>query len=394
LITKGEGVTRLAIVVSHPIQYYVPLYRSLSRRDGVALKVFFTWHAGASAQHDPGFGKEYRWDIPLTEGYDYELVANTARRPGSDRFFGIRTPRLVERIMSWNPDAVHVTGYAYASHLSVMRALQGRGVPLIFRGDSHLLDSETPWRAILKKRFLRHVYGWTDACLYVGEKNHDYYREMGVPAEKLFYCPHSIEVSRFSEPDNELEEKAAKWRGELGLQPSTKVLLYAGKFEARKQPIELMKAIERLESSNILLVMVGDGELGEKVRGLAASNVARFRVLPFQNQTKMPLVYRLADVVVLPSARGETWGLCLNEAMACGRRVLASDKVGGAIDLIQCGKDGAIFASGDWNDFREKVMMLCDSPIDKNHLWERAQQFDIPATEQHLRDALRKIVGS
>jgi glycosyltransferase involved in cell wall biosynthesis len=387
-------VTRLAIVVSHPIQYYVPLYRSLSRRDDVVVKVFFTWHAGASAQHDPGFGKEYRWDIPLTDGYDYELVANTARRPGSDRFFGIRTPRLIERIMSWKPDAVHVTGYAYVSHLSVMRALHSRSVPVIFRGDSHLLDSETPWRAFLKRVFLRHIYGWTDACLYVGKNNYEYCRAMSVPVEKLFYCPHSIEVSRFSEPNEELEEKAAKWRGELGIKPSNKVLLYAGKFEERKQPIELMKAMERLESSNILLVMVGDGEIGEEVRGLAASNVARFLVLPFQNQSKMPLVYRLADVVLLPSAYRETWGLCLNEAMACGRRVLASDKVGGAVDLIQSVKDGAIFASGDWNDFGEKAMMLCGSPVDTKHLRQQARQFDIPATEEHLLNALKEILGS
>ncbi len=43
--------------------------------------------------------------------------------------------------------------------------------------------------------------------------------------------------------------------------------------------------------------------------------------LDFQNQQKMPLVYRLCDIFVLPSmGPGETWGLAVNEAMACKRR--------------------------------------------------------------------------
>jgi hypothetical protein len=36
---------RLAIIVSRPIQYYVPLYQRLARRNDLAIKVFFTWHA-------------------------------------------------------------------------------------------------------------------------------------------------------------------------------------------------------------------------------------------------------------------------------------------------------------------------------------------------------------
>ena len=57
---------RLAIVVSHPIQYCVPLYRSLTKRDDLEIKVFFTWHAATGVELDPGFEREFRWDIPLT----------------------------------------------------------------------------------------------------------------------------------------------------------------------------------------------------------------------------------------------------------------------------------------------------------------------------------------
>src|SRR5690242_20896020 len=91
------GEFRLAIIVSHPIQYYVPLYRRLVARTDLKAKVFFTWHTAEHAQHDPGFGREITWDIPLTEGYDFELVENTATKPGSDHFWGIRNRTLVRR---------------------------------------------------------------------------------------------------------------------------------------------------------------------------------------------------------------------------------------------------------------------------------------------------------
>ena len=49
----------------------------------------------------------------------------------------------------------------------------------------------------------------------------------------------------------------------------------------------------------------------------------------------MPIVYRLADLFVLPSlGPGETWGLAINEALACGTPVAASIYWGGSIDLI------------------------------------------------------------
>jgi glycosyltransferase involved in cell wall biosynthesis len=55
----------------------------------------------------------------------------------------------------------------------------------------------------------------------------------------------------------------------------------------------------------------------------------------------MPVAYRLADVFVLSSqGPSETWGLAINEAMACGRLVVASSKCGGATDLIDNGGNG------------------------------------------------------
>jgi glycosyltransferase involved in cell wall biosynthesis len=58
----------------------------------------------------------------------------------------------------------------------------------------------------------------------------------------------------------------------------------------------------------------------------------------------MPVVYRLADVFVLPSkGPGETWGLSVNEAMACAKPVIVSDKCGCAADLVH--ENGFVFSA-------------------------------------------------
>ncbi len=393
-VSAQRPIRRLAFVVSHPIQYYAPLHRRLAAQPDLAVKVFFTWHGGKQAVHDPGFGQRVAWDIPLTEGYEHETVPNTARDPGTHHFWGLRNPELAARLLAWQPDAVHVTGYAYASHLRIMRWLPRHGIPVLFRGDSHLLDGRSGWRWWLARTILRRVYSWPAAFLHVGQANRAYYRACGVPDARLFPCPHSIEVDRFAQPHEVLEAQARAWRQELGLAATTRVLLFVGKFEPKKCPLELMDACATWPAGDWRLLLVGDGELGDGVRRRAAAQPERFQVLPFQNQSRMPLVYRLGDVFVLPSAYQETWGLAVNEALACGRPALVSDRVGCAADVIQPGRNGAVFPTGDftalraaWEQFRDRP------PIAAAELQASARQFDIAITAETLTAALRQLTA-
>jgi hypothetical protein len=48
----------------------------LAQRDDLIIKVFYTWHVGHAAVEDRGFKTPVAWDIPLTEGYEFELIQN------------------------------------------------------------------------------------------------------------------------------------------------------------------------------------------------------------------------------------------------------------------------------------------------------------------------------
>ncbi|MCC6212372.1 MAG: glycosyltransferase [Burkholderiales bacterium] len=362
----------------------------------MALKVFFTWHGGTDEVVDYGFRRAFKWDIPLTEGYESEVVRNVSADPGTHRFTGLRNPALVDAVLSWQPDVVHLTGYAWLSHLRALRAFHRRGLPVVFRGDSHLLDASTGHaRGWLKRRVLRTVYRWPAAFLCVGAANRAYYSAMGVGPDRLYACPHSIDVARFAADAPAREAEAREWRRELGIAQGTRVLLFAGKFEPRKRPLELMRAFLAAELPESVLVMVGDGELGDEVKRIAGGAPERLHVLPFQNQSRMPVVYRLGDLFVLPSAYAETWGLAVNEAMACGRAAVVSSRVGCSVDMVDA-SCGAEFPADDWPSLTAIVSRLVRDPERLRRMGleaaRRAAKFDIEATATTTLNCVRDVL--
>lgn len=340
---------RLAIITTHPIQYYAPLFRLLhTTGTGFFVKVFYTLSQAQERLHDPDFGMSVQWDVPLLDGYEYTFVDNISANPGSRRFRGIINPGLIKEIENWKADTVMVIGWAFESHLKALRYFHGK-LPVLFRGDSNLLDEQAGFSAKkwLRRKFLRWVYSHVDYGLYVGEANKQYYQVHGLKPNQLFFAPHAIDNNRFSADAASSETKAQQWRSDLGIAKEAITFLFAGKLTTKKAPELLIKAFLALQQANANLVIVGNGELEAELKQ-RYGQVENIVFLPFQNQSIMPVVYRLADVFVLPSeGPGETWGLAVNEAMTCGRAVIVSDKCGCAQDLVQSGKNGYVFNSGD-----------------------------------------------
>jgi glycosyltransferase involved in cell wall biosynthesis len=336
---------KLAIVSTHPIQYYAPIFRVLAQSSDIHPRVFFTWSQAAAAVPDAGFGAAIQWDIPLLDGYEHEFVPNVAQRPGLEHFWGLRNPTLTRSIEEWGADAVLVFGWNLSSHLHALRYFKGR-IPVFFRGDSTLLDMQPPLQRFARTMLLRWVYRHIDLAIAVGQNNSDYFVQHGVPLRRIAVAPHSIDTKRFAADELQHDATASRWRTELQIPEQALVLLYAGKLQEKKDPLLLLDAFLASDPS-AHLVFCGNGVLEGEVRARANGH-PRVRFLPFQNQSAMPAVYRLGDVFILPSrGPGETWGLALNEAMASGRPVIASSKTGGARDLVRERINGWTFESGN-----------------------------------------------
>ncbi len=358
---------RLAIVCTHPIQYYAPVFKLLAQRKNIAVKVFYTWGEQSQNKYDPGFGKIIEWDIPLLENYDYVFIRNTSIDPGSHHYKGIINPTLLQEVKAWKPDAVLVYGWNYHSHLYLMRKLKGK-IPIWFRGDSHLLDPLPWWKQWVKKMVLSWVYRHVDVAFYVGTQNKRYYQAFGLKDQQLVFAPHAIDNERFFDtPERGYAKRANEWRNLFGFQEEDVIILFAGKFEPKKAPLQLLEAVQAFNKEHdqpFKLLLVGNGILESTLKQRAEGD-PNVRFLEFQNQSQMPVVYRIGNIYCLPSlGPGETWGLAVNEAMACNLPIIISDRVGCGLDLIKDGISGRIFQHNDVSALLECLKQMAkDIPM-------------------------------
>jgi len=345
---------RLAIITTHPIQYYSPVFKLLHEHNNIEINVFYTWGELSIKKYDPGFDKKIEWDIPLLDGYPYEWVQNSSPDPGTHHFKGVINPGIIKQVTDWQPDAILIYGWGFDSHIKVLRYFKKK-LPVFFRGDSTLLDEKKDVKSVLKSVFLKWVYKHIDYAFYVGTNNKAYFKKFGLKESQLIFAPHAIDNSRF---DVAGEYEANQLRQGFQLKDNELLILFAGKLEEKKAPAQLLTAFLNINKPGVHLLFVGNGPLEKQLKYSAKDN-ANVHFLDFQNQSRMPVVYQACDVFCLPS-RGpfESWGLAINEAMACGKPILASDKVGAAADLVKPNYNGIIFKGGDLADLVINLNLL------------------------------------
>jgi glycosyltransferase involved in cell wall biosynthesis len=358
---RDEPMTRhLAILSSHPIQYYGPLFRRLAEH--VDLKVFFAHRQTPQDQARAGFGTAFDWDVDLTSGYAHAFLTNVSRRPGTDHFGGCDTPDLAARLRLGRFDRLLVMGWHLKSYVQGVLAAKRLGIPVLVRGDSQLATPRSSLKRVAKSLLYPHLLRRFDAALYVGARARAYYEHYCYPSERLFFSPHCVDTAWFAA--RATADARALLRARFGIAPETFVLLFAGKLVPFKRPADIVAAAASCRDIGLAveIMVAGDGELRQHVSSAAASLGIPLHVLGFCNQTEMPHVYAASDVLILPSDGHETWGLVANEALACGRPVILSDACGCSTDLAADGRAGRMFPTGDISALAAAIRALIASP--------------------------------
>ena len=335
---------RLAVLTTHPVQYYGPLFREMARR--IDLHVFYAHRASPEEQGRAGFGRAFDWDIDVSDGFDHSDLANVARRPGTDTFRGCDTPGIQARLRDGGFEALLLTGWGSKTYLQGLVAAKRLGLPTLVRGDSHLGVPRSWAKARLKAVSYPIFLRLFDAACFVGERSRAYYAHYGVPPERLFFSPHCVDTERFAAGATAAGRAALRDR--LGIGAAAPAALFVGKLIGRKRPLDLVAAAAlcRGRGVPIEIMIAGSGPLGEALAVAAASAGVPVHMLGFRNQTELPSVYAASDCLVLPSDV-DTWGLVANEALACNRPIVVSDACGCVPDLTQDPSAGLAFRTGD-----------------------------------------------
>ncbi len=351
---------RLALVASHPVQYQAPWYRALAEM--VELQVFFAHRIAAADHARAGFGVAFDWDVPVLEGYEYTWLDNVAARPGIDRFRGCDTPGVASIIERGRFDALLVNGWQLLTYWQAIRAARRAGIAVMVRGDSQLMTARGVVRRSAKRVLYPRLLKAFDAYLAVGARNEAYYRSYGAPASRIYRSPHCVDNDFFARSADAARSTPGGARCALGIPGDAIVFAFAGKFIEKKRPLDFLAALDAIRNvqPNAWGLLAGDGPLRDLMEEHRRRHETRCTMIGFLNQQRIATAYAAADALVLPSNGGETWGLVVNEAMACGVPAIVSDQVGCVPDLITEGETGFSFPCAEVAALAERMRWMAE----------------------------------
>lgn len=386
---------RIAFLSSHPVPYHVPLYREMASRPGVDLEVFFTHDHGVKPTFDKGFGRMVQFDVPLLEGYPHSFPKNYARKPALT-FFGQINPAVPAAVIAGKFDAAIVHGYQCATTVTSLIAPRHK-TKVILRAESNLLIERPLWKRVAKQVVLRALFSRIDHFFPIGSKSAEYFESYGIPRSRITITPYSVDNAYFLAASAEARANPTAVRQRLGLPTDRPLFLYCSKLLPHKRPFDVLNAFAKARKSAACgLVYVGGGELSEDL----AAEVARqglgddVHLLGFRNQSELPALYGACDVFVQASSI-EPWGMVVNEAMACGAAILASEAVGSAYDLVR--GNGAMFPVGDIDRLATLMIELTDPArlaAAKRASLKRIDEWGIKQTVDGMLEGVEAAVSS
>jgi glycosyltransferase involved in cell wall biosynthesis len=231
------------------------------------------------------------------------------------------------------------------------------GIPFFVRNDSNIRGE--PRLSPLKSFVKRTLYAWwikrAAGVCSMGKLGDEFFVKYGADPKRLYRVPYWPDYDAFTTAD---KDALARFKRKFGLNDQRRYLVYSGRLVPQKRVDLLIDAFAGIaaERPEWDLLIVGDGVLGQELRSRVPEGL-RQRVVwcGFLDGDQPALAYHCGDVLVLPS-ESEPWALVVQEAMAAGLAVVASDVVGAAHELIRGDVGGRIFRSGDCDSLRNALL--------------------------------------
>jgi glycosyltransferase involved in cell wall biosynthesis len=368
----------LGIVQNIPTQFDDPFYRYLAQRDDIGLMVYYYAANDIDRGEDPEIGRKVGWGAELNRGYSALFLK------GASPF------QLARRAVDAGHDLLVVSGYNQAHALCTALLARLKGVPVGLRSDNVLPASGGRRRFwLLKTLFYPLLFKLYATAHPVGRQAGEYLTRFGFDAESLFCFPYGVDHPWFARESARARADLVALRSSWGLPAAGPVICGVMKFAPREDPLALVNAFklakQRIPELNLLLV--GDGPLKKEVEEAAGNDLGRSILLPgYLQYSLLPAAYAASDLFVHPASGA--WEVSVNEALACGLPVIASDAVGSAPELVLPQRFGCTFHRGDAHELAERIVeVLDDSEMTartREHAMDALKEWDYPATAERL----------
>jgi len=384
---------RIAVVASHPIQYYVTLYRALAASPLLDVRVLFASRIGLDATFDREMNVNVAWATDLTGGYVSEFLPEAARIRETG-FRSVDNPSVAAALARFRPDAVVIHGYAMLTMLRALLWCRLHGVKAIMASDSSAHAARRRLRRWAKLALAPLLLRQFGAALTMSDRAEAHLASLHYPRSRMFRTPVMIDSGFWWARENRLEIRARR-RAELGLTDRDFVLLCASKLHPRKRVLDLLEALARMQGASrspeaeprrpsfrgddeIRLLIAGDGEQRAMLVGHAARHGLDVEFLGFVNIDGLPALYAAADVFV-HCAEIEQYGMVVVEAAVLGLPMILSDRTGaiGPSSIARPGVNALAYPFGDIEALARSIARLRDDEALRRRMGEASLQISL-----------------
>lgn len=392
---------KLVIVVSHPIQHFVPFYRALAAEKGFDLTVIFATRIGVDPYFDKDMNTTIAWKMDLLGGYDHvflpeaEQITSTSPR-------NVNNPSVGAELSRQKPGVVMIYGYNYITSLRALWWCKRNRVPAMMISDSELKTQRSRRTTLLKSLLVPRILNRFDAFLTVGDCNEDYYKHYGIPRERLFRAPFTIDEDVYQSAYHDRAALRSKRRSDLGIPPDEILVLTVGKLSKRKRPGDVVDAARRLKSvklpAPIRFVLAGNGEELERLKHIVKSENLPVLLPGFVNVDVLPEYYAAADMIVHPSSR-DPHPLVTCEGSCMGLPLVLSSRVGaiGPTDSARISENAEVFPVTDTAALAQIIENLVRDPARRETMAARSREIfedlDMRRSVRGTHTAVNFVIG-
>ena len=271
-----------------------------------------------------------------------------------------------------------VFNYYFHSHATeLIGERASRDGPWCFWGERPGFRQPAWAGRVLRRWKLARLHGSSVPIWGIGKFAVDEYRREFGARRSYFNLPYFSNLERF-------ERRGATPGAE-------RVFLFCGSLIARKGVDLVARAFVQLadEFPDARLRIAGDGELRHALMQTLRSVRDRVEFVGFKIWDELPELYASADVLCVPS-RYDGWGLVVPEGLASGLPVIATDRMGAALEFVRTGVNGWLVPAGDETAILRAMQEAAS--LTESELAERSQRARESVKEHTLKNGSQRFV--
>ena len=354
---------RLALITEIIAPYRIPVFNALAADEKIDLHVIFLSETDPSLRQWLVYKNEIR--------FSYEVLPALRSRLGKYNLLLNRGMRSA--LAKTSPQSVVCGGYNYLASWQALNWSTKQKIPFLLWLESTAADQRrrNPIVKALKQRFVKRCQGF----VVPGKASGEYLRAFAVQNRLIFQAPNAIDNPFFTEHAAQARNTERATRA--GINVPDRYFLFVGRLVAAKGIFELLDAYAKLDPAlrgEVGLVVVGDGpartELIERARRIRPGAI---QFPGFIQKDSLTDFYAMGEALIFPT-HSDTWGFVVNEAMACGLPVVATDVAGCVPDLVEDGWNGKIVPVYDPVKLASAMEYLAVRPELRSEMGKRSQQ--------------------